>query len=57
MQNCIRYTHRNYTKNKTDILGALAKLRKATVDLDMRLSAIRMEQFGSHQTDFMKYDT
>ena len=34
------------------LLGALAKLRKATIRfVSVRLS-VRMEQFGSHWTDF-----
>jgi len=32
-----------------DILGAFAKLRKATISFVM---SVRMEQLGSHWTDF-----
>jgi len=38
-------------------LGAFVKLGKVTISFVMPVRpSIRMEQFGSHWTDFMKFD-
>ena len=40
------------------LLGAFAISRKATISFVMSVRpSVRMEELGSHRTDFMKFDT